>query len=193
MTSALQCPRCGAALTTPVPPPPFFNCVYCGATVALAGSTASVGPSSPEAAAAARDAPEKTPAQRFTESVVASIKASMTPHDALRTSADAHLSPAGQGDAIAKITLCLAADFDAANRTALSTDAMSLARIALAYHGAVAPLRDHGTAKLTLPFLTATSEGPVHFERTLTPAEVSAMYQRPAAAPKKRGWWPFGG
>jgi len=192
MTSALSCPRCGAALATPVPPPPFFNCTYCGATVALAGAQTSVGPTSPEAAAAAREAPEKTPAQRFSDSVASSMQAAMSPYDALRTSADAHLAPAGQGDAIAKVALCLAADFDAANGSALGTDAQGLARVALAYHGSVAALRDHGTAKLALPFLLAVPEGPLHFDRTLTPAEVTAMFQRPAAAPKKRGWWPFG-
>jgi hypothetical protein len=128
----------------------------------------------------------------FSDSVASSMQAAMSPYDALRTSADAHLAPAGQGDAIAKVALCLAADFDAANGSALGTDAQGLARVALAYHGSVAALRDHGTAKLALPFLLAVPEGPLHFDRTLTPAEVTAMFQRPAAAPKKRGWWPFG-
>lgn len=193
MTTALLCPRCGAALATPTPPPPFLNCSYCGATVALAGAQPTVGPSSPEAAQAAKEVTERTPAQRFTESVAASMKAAMSPYDAIRTSADKHLAPAGQGDVIAKVAIALAADFDAANKCAASADAQSLARIALAYHGVIPELRDRGTASLTLPFLLATPEGPVHFDRTLTPAEATALYQRPAAAPKKRGWWPFGG
>jgi hypothetical protein len=192
MTTALVCPRCGAALAAPVPPPPFLTCSYCATTVALASAVPTVGPAWPDAADAPRGAPEKTPAQRFSEAVGAALRASMTPYDAVRTSAEQHLAP-GQGDALAKVTVALLGEFDAARRCAAGADAQCLARVALAYQNAVGALRDHGTATLSLPFLTATEQGPLDFERTLTPAEVTAICQRPVGDSKKKGWWPFGG
>jgi molecular chaperone DnaK len=69
---------------------------------------------------------------------------------------------------------------------------MVLGRIVDAYLQVFAQLRVAPSAELNLPFLTATPAGPVHFQRTVTPALFAELAQRdPRAAAPKKGWWPF--
>jgi molecular chaperone DnaK len=127
------------------------------------------------------------------------------PYDALCSAAREHLGTLGQSDGIARVTLALAADFDAENRTNCTTDVTALSRLADAYMKACVELARTPQTEMNLPFLTANETGPKHFQLTVTPAVFAALASRePAKAaeapraeageepPKKKGWWPFG-
>jgi hypothetical protein len=191
MTFALTCPACGAPLAPAATSDPFMLCGYCGSTVSMTAKDASIVAGRPLGPRS--DVPPEA-ARAFMEGVIGALNTGAAPHAALRDAAERHLGAMGRGDAVARVTLALAADFDEVHGTSLATDAIGLPRVAQAYLGALPELRERGAATLHLPFITATPRGPLDLEVELTPAKVTELCRRDAAPPKKkRGWWPFGG
>src|SRR4051812_35904377 len=111
MTIALACPRCGAPLPPAVQSSPFVPCAYCGVTVSAGAAGVAVVPNRPEGPRA--ELPQSA-AQVFGHALAEALAAGVAPYEALRAAAERHLGVLGRGDAVAKITLSLAAEFDAA-------------------------------------------------------------------------------
>ena len=211
----LVCPRCGAPLPSDLLATP--RCGYCGVGILMRGGAI-------EATAGAPGAPLQGEVDHhaFMEAVTTAVKSREPACDAIRRAAAAHLGVLGESDAIGRVTLAIARDFDREHPGAeIENDGVALSRIAEGYLKALPSLRESGKATMLLPFLGVTSEGPVHFETTLSPASIATLLQRSAEgrrpapapapearsrteastrepetaapAPKKRGWWPFGG
>lgn len=207
MTTALVCAKCGAPLPLQAAGQQFVSCEYCSATLRVDATGATLA----QDAGAVSSTPlekllEDAAARRrsFVEALAKHLAAKMKPYDALCSAAREHLGALGQSDGIARVTLALAADFDAKNRTKCTEDANALARLAEAYMKACEELAHKARTEMNLPFLTANEEGPKHFQLEVTPAIFAALVTRepvqptaepppPAAEPpKKKGWWPFG-
>lgn len=163
MTVALTCPRCGAPL--PLPQGPYVSCAYCGASSNV-GSPASVTPPDPAREVAAIEAFKVTLAKTGSA------------YDALAGAARLHLGPFGETDALARVVLALARDFDAAHKTAVARDPMAMARLIKGYLAAIEGIRATGAHRVHLSFFTATGKGPVDYDRTLTAADVAALCAR---------------
>lgn len=196
--SALLCCRCGGPLANPDTLPALIDCLYCG-TVNSATREA------------ARDASDGVPWEvrknaiaKFTEALVVALQADRPPFEALRDCSAAHLGIAGREDTVARIAIALVHDFEKETGASVMRDALVFSRIAQAYLLALDELRTHDSFDLNLPFLTATSEGPVHLHRKLTAAILAELAardpqlgiaakpsQKPTAPAKKKGWWPF--
>lgn len=201
---ALVCPLCGAPLPLAVASLPLTACAYCGATLrheagGLVGHAGTAEPGSEEAHAERR---------RAFLAALAPVSLDHTdPYAVLRDAARAHLGSLGETDAVARVTLAIAADFEATSGAAVRRDPKALARIAEAYLLAIEGLRSAQRATINLPFLGTGHGVPVHLVREVTVSELAAFAARepspptpvaPAASapsptpPPKRGWWPFG-
>lgn len=186
---ALVCPRCGAPLPVAAAGSHFSTCAYCDVTVQLSGGSATI--AREPAAPVDRREDVRSASARFVAAVQAALGAGVAPYDAVRSAAAANLGVFGQSDTVARVAVAIADDFDRANKTTVSSDAMALARIAEAYLKTLDEIRANGQATLNLPFLTATAAGPLHLQRVLSPAELLALANRPLPAPKKKGWLSF--
>lgn len=187
----LVCPRCGAPLPTPTPGGALVTCLFCGASTSLSTGTATAAPSGDEH-------PSGLPASAraaFCQALAAELTNGVEPRDALVRAARAHLGKLGESDAMARVALALAAEFEKESGALITREAMAMSRLAEGYFGVVETLRTSERAELNLPFLTATSDGPKHFVRTLTAASIAELASHePTDAPapkKKRGFWPF--
>lgn len=196
--SALSCCRCGGPLANLDSLPALVDCLYCGTVNSVTRE-------------ATREVSEGVPPEvrqnaiaKFTEALVAALSAGSTPFDALRQCSAAHLGIAGRGDTVARIAIALAHDFEQESGASVMRDALVFSRIAQSYLLALDELRTHDHYDLNLPFLTATSAGPVHLHRKLTAALLAELAARdPQQCPtdkaspkstipaKKKGWWPF--
>lgn len=161
----------------------MLQCGYCGGSSTLGGAAASPPAPSPGVDAAM--------ASRVIEAFKAAAAAGLGPFEALVVASRERLGPMGETDTFARVVFALATDFDAQHGTTIVREPMALARIIEGYFKSIEGLRAGRTYELNLPFLTATSEGPVHLVRTLSAADVAALLA-PRPAPKKKGWWPFG-
>ncbi len=208
MTTALVCAKCGAPLPLQAAGQQFVSCAYCNATLRVDAAGASL---AQDAGALSSTPLEKLldeaveRRKRFMLALAEHLKANVKPYDALCSAARDHLGTLGQSDGIARVTLALAADFDAKNGTKCTQEATALSRLAEAYMKACQELAHKPRTEMNLPFLTANEEGPKHFQLEVTPAVFAALVTRepvqPAAErppspeqepPKKKGWWPFG-
>lgn len=211
MTGAIvmTCPLCGAPLPERAvkdsAAQPFVTCAYCRATSSLSGGR------SVEARTEAASPSRLFSDVDFFQEVAAAFRGALdggaSPHDALVAAARSKLGGM-QGEAFARVCLALARDFDREHGTETVRDAQCMARLINVYLLAIEGVRTSGRYVANMPFFTATPQGPVHFERTLTaesiaalaqvePAPVrtaaSAQPQVPAGPPvKKRRFWPFG-
>ena len=194
---ALVCPRCGAPLPVDLVATP--QCAYCGVGILVRGAAIEV----TQAGSGARLEVDST---AFFLDVKGAIERGVPPTDAIRQAAPAHLGVLGQNDAVGRVTLAIAHDFDRQNPAAkIERDGMPLCRIAEGYLKALPSLRDAGEAKLSLPYLAVAQDAPVHLEMTLTPATIATMLARAsrdatkatepsshapdgAESAKKRGW-----
>lgn len=198
---ALICPQCGA----PLPEAARHGsagCEYCGAAVVLRGagialSVRGEAAHDPEAAARRR--------QAFYAAVKSASLAGSDPYRLLCDAAREHLGVVGESDTLARVVLALAADFQRETGAAVMRDPMVLSRLAEAYLKASTELRSLERTTMNLPFLAATSSGPVHLMREVSVVDLVALASRepslepsapaakePAAEPpKKKGWWPF--
>ena len=81
----------------------------------------------------------------------------------------------GRDDFDQKITDYMLADFKAKEGVDLSTDKMALQRLKEAAEKAKKELSSATTTNINLPFITATAEGPKHFDMNLTRAKFDEL------------------
>lgn len=190
MAIALICPQCGAPLPLAAATAPAARCEYCGATVrmqsgALELSARSTTPPHDEDLARRR--------QAFLEALKLVQLKGTDVSLVLAEAARAHLGPWGETDAVARVTLGLAAAFERESGVSVQRDPMALSRLAEAYLKASAELRSTDQTTLNVPFLSATASGPKHFVRTVTVRDLARLAEDSSASgpAKKKGWWPF--
>ena len=92
--------------------------------------------------------------------------------EVLATAGDNHL---GGDDFDNVITQYMLDDFKAKEGVDLSTDKMAMQRLKEAAEKAKKELSSSTTTNINLPFITATSEGPKHFEMNLTRAKFNEL------------------
>src|SRR5574344_461305 len=92
--------------------------------------------------------------------------------EVLATSGDNRL---GGDDFDQKVTDYLLAEFKKAEGVDLSTDKMALQRLREAAEKAKKELSSAATTNINLPFITATAEGPKHFDMNLTRAKFDEL------------------
>jgi len=92
--------------------------------------------------------------------------------EVLATNGDTHL---GGDDIDNKITQYMIDDFKSKEGVDLSSDKMALQRLREAAEKAKKELSSANTTNINLPFITATSEGPKHFDMTLTRAKFEEL------------------
>ncbi len=92
--------------------------------------------------------------------------------EVLSTSGDNHL---GGDDFDQKITDYMIQEFKSAEGIDLSTDKMALQRLKEAAEKAKKELSSATTTNINLPFITATAEGPKHFDMNLTRAKFDEL------------------
>ncbi len=92
--------------------------------------------------------------------------------EVLATSGDNHL---GGDDFDQKITDYMIAEFKKAEGVDLSVDKMALQRLKEAAEKAKKELSSATTTNINLPFITATAEGPKHFDMNLTRAKFDEL------------------
>ena len=92
--------------------------------------------------------------------------------EVLSTNGDTHL---GGDDFDAKITQWMIDEFKKAEGVDLSTDKMALQRLKEAAEKAKKELSSAMTTNINLPFITATAEGPKHFDINLTRAKFDEL------------------
>jgi len=186
---------------------PFAECSFCGVAVAMAGGIPALAPAAPSAAKPL-GADVTNARTRFVKAVVDGLTSGGDAFTVLRDAAAERLGVIGQSDAVARVTLAMADDFEQQSGASIRKDGQALSRMAEAYLIAIVELRSMQEAHINLPFLTANDQGPKHFELRVTPAVIAALAARdpgqppravsplaaapsPEPLPKKRGWWPF--
>ena len=92
--------------------------------------------------------------------------------EVLATNGDTHL---GGDDFDNKITQWMIDEFKKAEGVDLSTDKMALQRLKEAAEKAKKELSSATTTNINLPFITATAEGPKHFDMNLTRAKFDEL------------------
>lgn len=204
MIVAFVCTKCGAPLPREAAGEGFVTCEYCGTTHHVHDGSAKEVRDGTPTAAALRAEQEVQRKRKFIAELQERMKAGASAYDAITSSARENLGPIGQTDAIARVAIALAEDFDGENGTKVTKDGIALSRIVEAYIKACYELRSVGRTEMNLPFLSAASDGPKHFLRDVTAADFAKLAQRPPRAPepepppepepeppKKKGWWPF--
>ncbi|MCR4960982.1 MAG: molecular chaperone DnaK [Lachnospiraceae bacterium] len=92
--------------------------------------------------------------------------------EVLATNGDTHL---GGDDFDQKVTDWMLSEFKKAEGIDLSTDKMALQRLKEAAEKAKKELSSATTTNINLPFITATQDGPKHFDMTLTRAKFDEL------------------
>ena len=92
--------------------------------------------------------------------------------EVLSTNGDTHL---GGDDFDQKIIDCMVSEFKKAEGVDLSTDKMALQRLKEAAEKAKKELSSATTTNINLPFITATADGPKHFDMNLTRAKFEEL------------------
>ena len=92
--------------------------------------------------------------------------------EVLATNGDTHL---GGDDIDNKITQYMIDDFKSKEGVDLSSDKMALQRLKEAAEKAKKELSSANTTNINLPFITATADGPKHFDMTLTRAKFEEL------------------
>jgi hypothetical protein len=204
---ALVCPRCGAPLRRPGGLPTIVECAFCGTALSLTPDDATVSrEATPDEV---RDNERRDQRVAFSQALAAALRAGRPAFDALRDAATSHLANASDPETLARVAFALAMDFERESGVSVQKDPNVLVRIAEAYMRVFFDLRAAPEAEINLPFLTVNANGPVHFQRKVTPAILASLAARDPHArggreapppvqhvteerpPKKRGWWPF--
>lgn len=145
--------------------------------------------------------------------LAAAIGRGVDSFQAIREASARHLGVAGQSEAVARLTMAIARDFERESGASIARDAPALTRITRAYLQAIHELQQSSSTEMSLPFLAATDSGPKHYIKQLDPAliarlaslafteptvkeqpSVTVFEERPQerVPPKKtKGWWPF--
>lgn|SRR5690606_17671410 len=191
---ALVCPACGGPLPSQAAVLPLVTCAYCSVSLSRREHTFDAQEGS------VAKPPSNETRQRlsaFSDRIAAGIEADGDPQEVLKGVLHEQLGLESEAEVVARIAMGLAAEVRDRSGVDVSRDALILCRIAEAYLVCLEQLRQTHTAELNLPFLTASSRGPVHFVRTITIADLQALAtaHEPGAAPrensKKKWWWPF--
>jgi hypothetical protein len=203
MAIALICPQCGAPLPLAATTALTARCEYCGATVRMAGGTLEL---SARSTTLPQDADLERRRRAFLEALKVVHLKNADVYLVLADAARAHLGPWGETDAVARVTLGLAAAFERESGVSVRRDPAALGRLAESYLRASAELRSTDQTTLNLPFLAATESGPKHFLRTVTVRDLARLAEEDSSAtisepsgpsgpsgssPKKKRWWPF--
>lgn len=212
MTTAIVCQRCGAPLPTPGDSP-FVACSYCGTTHVVSAPRAALPPRAegPDELTLRRQAID-----RAWDEAVAHGKSPLVALRAVVFAQSGALADEAEAERAARLAESLLRAFDAENgTTALPAkgrgDKNVTVRVAEGAVRAIVELRRTTETEVNLPFLHATTSGPLHLSRRLTRGDLEALdrggaLEAPvvavaasagAAAPPppasgKRWWWPFG-
>jgi hypothetical protein len=110
--------------------------------------------------------------------------------EALERVARDTLGPYGETRAARNVVEGLARSFDAEHGTRVVEDPMVVGRLLEVYLVACQDIAQNGATTLDLPFIAATTDGPLNFERRVTAAELAALASGTAPpAEKKRGFF----
>jgi hypothetical protein len=163
---ALRCPSCHGPLPAVEPGRQTISCPYCGIGLQLGPPPPPVLPSEPERPV--------SPGRRFLD-VLRSARPGRPLQDAIEAALAQSRSPelARPG---ARMALALIADFQRQSGIDVRGDDAAVQRIAEACALAIVELRSTSETTVNLPFLSADSSGPKHYERTLT-RELAARLQ----------------
>lgn len=200
MIEALLCKRCSGSLPAPSDESPFLACAYCGTTHMIAA---------PRIELPTPVADNSHYGTRKTAAIAAwehARAASKDPIVALRAmvAVVAHTAKdEPEVERTARLAEAAIAAFDKANKTQIILEQNAVHRVAEGAAKAVVELRSVASTELNLPFLTATSAGPLHLQQVVTREtlaklgqvlEVQVVETPPAEPPKKKKkWWQFGG
>lgn len=205
MAEVLICGSCGGPLPRPTPGDPNVTCQFCGATTNLDSGDRRQGTSGITLATANQRL--AYPREAFQKAIDERIARREPIVQAFRAAAESALSGVCDPDAITNVVFGIAADFDRANGTDVTQDPTVLPRLAMAYVLSVDHLATQPEYEFNLPFLTATSRGPLHFRQVVTiarlkelaaipPAASAAKKQAPMPAlepspvqPARKPWW----
>lgn len=200
MLTALICKRCSGSLPAPTDSP-FVACSYCGTTHAVAAPKLELRPqayvpSDSELRRAAISAAWDEARKHAPKDPTVALRAVLVHYcHAIQDEREAERA--------ARLAERLLDGFDKEHRTDVKRDQQVVTRVAEAAVKAVIELRSVQKTDINLPFLTATTQGPLHLQhevkRELLPqldhiqvVEVSEATPPPSEKPKKKGWWPFG-
>lgn len=185
----LVCPHCGAPLPSEAATRQHVVCRYCTVTVVLGDEQVTA----PDTSAARRPLDDMRPQlAAFREAVRAGIDDGGDAVTVMRSALDRFLGLGSEGEVVTRVVLAICREFRVESGVDVSGDTMVLCRIAEAYLSGLDDLATERVTTLDLPFLTATSQGPVHLQRPLTLSQVREYASsEPAPPAKKRGWWPF--
>ncbi len=198
---ALVCVKCGGPLGGVTSVPTIVECEFCGATITVGQATATL--TREGSTDELRATKQRAAGKAFFDGLVALLQAGRSPYEALRAASAAHLGTAGQTEAVARVTLALATDFEREAEIPVLRDPLVLGRIALAYLQVIEKLGTSPEEEMSLPFIAASASGPKHFRRRVTAAQLAELALRDphataessttGAAAKKKKWWQFGG
>ena len=174
---ALLCLQCGGPLGAVKSVPAIVECGFCGAVINVSERPVLTQRGTlDELLRASRIQGGR---KKFTLELQALVEAKMPPFEAVRTAAAHHLGTGGETDALARVTIALARDFEREHEGAsVVGEVMVLCRVVDAYFKCVHELQSSAEAEINLPFITVTSKGPVHFLRRITADDLAALAAR---------------
>jgi len=183
--AALICERCGAPL--PVPgPDALATCTFCG----TAARTGDAPPVAAEAQASALVAKERFARElaAFEATFGEAVGGGANADEALEKAAGAFAAVCDPAT-LANVVRGMVRAFEEAQGVDLRDTPAAIPRLVTSYLGALDDLRDGGAHDLRIPFVAATSKGPLDFEMRVTPARIAELA---AAKPKKKKKGLFG-
>lgn len=188
------CPNCGAPLPEVPPSAAQSRCGYCSVGIRLdrAGLSLLVADEAEQLARAEAAAEAAEAAVRRRQMLQGLLDKASTQSVMFSDYADfrdkllRHLPPRDQSVLVPQVVWALAEDFDQANKTQIRRDTLAMVRLTEGYFKVIDALSNAPSAELSLPFLTATPQGPLHFQRTLTAADLAALAS-PADPPPRAG------
>ncbi len=208
-TQAILCLQCGGPLGAVKAIPAVVECGFCGAVISVGERPVVTRAGTPDELRTNRMRDGRV---KFIEELNRLLAQKTAPFEAVRTAAAHHLGTGGETDALARVTIALARDFEAEHRGLDAVgDANVLCRVAEAYLRCIHDLQGSAEVEMSMPFIAVTSAGPVHFLRRLTAQDLATLAARdphapPTAQPReapvasaptadapKKKWWQFGG
>lgn len=200
----LVCPKCGGPLPASAATAEQTKCAFC--SVVLCRVAHDFEPATGSVPTAPSDRVRQG-RQAFEAAIQKGFQAGDDPRAVLKHALSEHLGLESEAEVVATVAFGLAEQLQRDEGVDLKTDAVAICRLALAYINAADVLRESQQAELNLPFITATSSGPVHYSRSLTIADIRTLASGrpltqeqppPATATdstdpptKKKWWWPF--
>ncbi len=187
MAHLIICPNCGAPLPKQASQAAFAVCGYCRVT---ANVESRIVTQRAEAITEDDDYEDEwtrrsSAKKEFEAALRAEGERGQVSYPRLRELCAEHLDVWGQTDAVAIVAYNLALDFEKESGSAVRTSGEALARLSLAYFGAVEELRSKDESVVNLPFFIVTDEGPKHFTRTLDVPTLISLTERDPLPPQQ--------